>query len=217
MHHDAWQLSQLIRTKWSWLHSSRSKSNCRNLKRGSNRIISRFGLAKDSLVLKTLHPNASIFSHSRARISERFVPSKGTFAPADLYRYFPLRAAKYKIIFENFRISLSTLFEYLRTLSEHTDDITYLRRIFIASGWHTERHTFRLRSGSALSMLWRHSIFVLWRIKIEQHNNADSALLERSLKEQYWSRRKETRVRSQYERLCTESILFQTRRVLWIT
>jgi len=74
--------------------------------------------------LKRFIQNASTSSHSRARISERFVPSKGTFAPADLYRYFPLRAAKYKIIFENFRISLSTLFEYLRTLSEHADDIT---------------------------------------------------------------------------------------------
>lgn len=118
---------------------ARSKSNCGNLKRGStrNKIISwrcSFNESKSSDASRSRERssrsrNASLFKKTRVLpriqervISERSVPSKGTFAPARSQSLFPPVAcrAEYKIVFEIFRIPLSTLFKQSRTSKMNT-------------------------------------------------------------------------------------------------
>jgi hypothetical protein len=53
-------------------------------------------------------------NHERAINASDPVPSKGTRVPNGLHCCFTLRAAEYKIVFEDFRILLSTLLDDIR-------------------------------------------------------------------------------------------------------
>lgn len=197
-HDGARRASSRLKTNQVRVVAARSKSNWRNLEGGStkNRVTSqrcskskterRFRSRERSSPFSSSR-DASASSHSRARDYSREIRpfERDTCTRQDLYRCFSLRAAEYKIVFQNSSNPFIEHFAHFERTRRH--DIAYpslyLHREQLS---HTERRTFK-----------------------RKRKKKEATLNDRQM-------RRDTRVRSQHERLCTEGILFQTRREYWM-